>query len=264
LTEGQQTLISIIDGSYPASGYVAKVGYPIGMFYGAVFDGLYQYDDFVKAADGTYILKENIQSQSTLANRKNVIPGYAKYRDMNNDKIINSDDFTIIGDPNPDFIGGFTNNFRYKGFELNFFFQFSYGNDVLNANRMTLEDGKNINTNQFATVADRWTVESPDSNIPRVRSSTSTNWFSSRVIEDGSYLKLKNITLGYTFPERLTSRLYLTNLRLYTSIQNVYTWTNYTGFDPEASVRHSALTPAYDSSSYPVSRLFTFGLSLTF
>lgn len=264
LTEGQQTLVTIIDGSFPASGYIAKVGYPIGMFYGAVYDGLYQYDDFIKASDGTYILNPNLPSQSTLANRNAVIPGYAKYKDLNNDQVINSDDFTIIGDPNPDFIGGFTNNIRYRNFDLNLFFQFSYGNEMLNANRMTLEEGRHINTNQYASLANRWTVENPDGDVPRIRSSNNTNWLSSRVVEDASYIKLKNIALGYTIPRLSISQLYINNLRIYGVVQNIYTWTKYSGSDPEVSTRHSALTPAYDSSSYPACRMFTFGASLTF
>ncbi|MDD4921959.1 MAG: TonB-dependent receptor [Bacteroidales bacterium] len=263
LTDGQESMTTQVNNSLLAQ-YIAKVGQPIGMFYGVITDGLYQYEDFDKAADGTWVLKDNITSQSTKGNRSGVIPGYQKFVDQNGDYQITLEDMTIIGNPNPDFIGGFTNNFRYKGFDLNVFFTFSYGNDMLNMNRWYMENGSNISTNQYATYANRWTVDNTNTDIPRIRSNNNTSWISDRIIEDASYLRLKNITLGYSIPKSIAKSLYVSNLRLYVSAQNLWTLTNYSAQDPTVSVRNSAMTPGYDYSAYPVPRTYTLGASITF
>lgn len=135
-----------------ASLYIARVGQPIGMMYGALTDGLYQYEDFDRASDGSWILKGDRPSQSTTTNRGAVLPGYQRFKDLNNDLQITQDDMTIIGNPNPDFIGGFTNNFEFANFDLQLFFTFSYGNDILNMNRYYLEEGRQISTNQFCII----------------------------------------------------------------------------------------------------------------
>jgi TonB-dependent starch-binding outer membrane protein SusC len=266
LAQNQETLETRVDQSTGLmTTYIAKVGEPIGMFYGTIADGLYQYSDFDKGMDGTYVLKSNVPSLGNAAARVGILPGYAKYKDLNNDLVIDNNDYTIIGNPNPDFTGGVSNTINYKGFDLNVFMQFSYGNDLMNANRVIMEEGIKENTNQFATLVNRWTVKNPNSNIPRVRGYTNANNnISSRIIEDGSYLKLKTVTLGYTVPKKLISRLRLSDLRVYVSGQNLWCLTDYTGQDPEISTKAGALTPGYDYSAYPFCRIFTGGISVSF
>ena len=264
LAENQLTLTSAarFDQNYNSQpSYIAKVGLPMGMMYGYIYEGTYKYDDFIKSGN-TYTLKSNVPNFSGEANTQ---PGMPKYKDINGDGVINTNDRTIIGRGLPIHTGGFTNNFTYKGFDLSIFFQSSYGNDIMNANRLFFEnvDGKR-ELNQFASYADRWTPENPDSDIPGSKASSSNKVISSRIIEDGSFLRLKTMTLGYTFPKAMIAKAKLTNVRLYLAAQNLWTWTSYSGYDPEVSVRDGALTPGLDFSSYPRSRSFSFGVNLAF
>ena len=139
----------------------------------------------------------------------------------------------------------FTNNFEYKGIDLSIFFQWSYGNDIMNANRLFFESSNNRSRelNQFASYANRWTPENPTSDIPAATNSSSNRVISSRIIEDGSYLRLKNVTVGYTFPAKLVKKWKIDKARVYVAAQNLWTCTGYSGYDPEVSVRNSALTP---------------------
>lgn len=241
--------------------YIAKVGLPMGMMYGYIYEGTYKYDDFIKSGD-SYTLKSGVPYFSSETNTQ---PGMPKYKDINGDGIIDSNDRTIIGRGLPIHTGGFTNNFTYKGFDLSIFFQWSYGNDIMNANRLFFEnvDGKR-ELNQFASYADRWTPENPDSDIPASTSSSSNRVISSRIVEDGSFLRLKTLTLGYTFPKARVAKSGLSNVRLYLAAQNLWTLTNYSGYDPEVSVRNSALTPGLDFSSYPRTYTISFGVNLGF
>ena len=186
---------------------------------------------------------------------------------MNGDLIINSLDYTIIGDPNPDFIGGLSNDFRYKGFDLSVLFQFSYGNDIANVNRVFWEGRSSflMHTNQFATYANRWTIDNTDTNIPRVGGggSGSLQGSSSRIIEDGSFLRLKTISLGYTIPSNILKPVSIKSTRIYCTAQNLFVWTRYTGLDPEVSTRPSALTPGMDYSPYPRALSIIFGVNVT-
>jgi len=268
LSENQEALtssISAISGAlYNIPQYIAKLGQPIAQFYGVVFDGLYQIDDFVLQSDGNYALKPEITGNGGV--RTSIRPGDARYRDINNDGLINSNDYTVIGNPNPDFIGGLNNSFKYRGFDLNIFFQFSYGNDVLNANKLLFENGMYLNMfkNQFASLANRWTEENQNTDIPRLNG-YGAYFYSSRLVEDASFLRLKTISLGYNFPTNILKYLSLVkSLRLYASAQNLLTWTNYSGSDPEVSTRHSALTPGFDYSPYPNSKTIIFGLNVKF
>ncbi len=264
LAENQLSLTTAarFDQNYNSQpSYIAKVGLPMGMMYGYIYEGTYKYDDFIKSGN-TYTLKSNVPYFSAEANTQ---PGMPKYKDINGDGVIDTNDRTIIGRGLPIHTGGFTNNFTYKGFDLSIFFQWSYGNDIMNANRLFFEnvDGKR-ELNQFASYADRWTPENPDSDIPASKTSSSNKVISSRIIEDGSFLRLKTMTLGYTFPKAMIAKAKLTNVRLYLAAQNLWTWTSYSGYDPEVSVRDGALTPGLDFSSYPRSRSFSFGVNLAF
>ena len=142
----------------------------MGMMYGYMYEGTYKYEDFYKSGD-TYVLRPGVPYFSS---ENNTQPGMPKYKDLNGDGIIDTNDRTMIGRGLPIHTGGFTNDFEYKGFDLSIFFQWSYGNDVLNANRLFFENVNNSrNLNQYATYADRWTPENPTSNIPVAKNSSS-------------------------------------------------------------------------------------------
>lgn len=264
LAENQLSLTTAarFDQNYNSQpSYIAKVGLPMGMMYGYIYEGTYKYDDFVKSGN-SYTLKDNVPYFSSEANTQ---PGMPKYKDVNGDGIIDTNDRTIIGRGLPIHTGGFTNSFTYKGFDLSIFFQWSYGNDIMNANRLFFENaGGKKDLNQFASYANRWTPENPESDIPAATKSASNNVISSRIIEDGSYLRLKTVTLGYTFPKALIAKAKLSNARVYVAAQNLWTWTSYSGYDPEVSVRNSALTPGLDFSSYPRAFTLSFGVNLGF
>ncbi len=265
LTEGQNSLMGYapFDQNFNSQpNYIAKVGYPMGMIYGYVYEGTYKYEDFNQSGS-TYTLKDNIPHYSSESNTQ---PGYPKYKDINGDGVIDADDRTMIGRGAPIHTGGFTNNFEFYGFDLNIFFQWSYGNDVLNANRLFFESSfqKKRELNQFASYADRWTPENPTSDIPRASNSGSNLVISSRVVEDASFLRLKSVTLGYNIPAKFLSKYNINKARVYVAAQNLWTLTGYSGYDPEVSVRNSALTPGLDFSSYPRAMSFSFGINLGF
>lgn len=244
------------------SPYISIVGKPVGQMYGVIFDGLYQYSDFDKMPNGTYKLKAGVPYYSTAATPQ---PGWAKYKDINNDGVINNLDWTIIGRGLPIHTGGFSNNFSYKGFDLNLFFQWSYGNDLLNANRMVFEAPGDVTPtyiNLMATMADRWSPTNQSSNIP-IGSGTNYIGFNSRVIEDGSFLRLKTVSLGYNLPSSVLKTIKVRSIRAYATAQNLYTWTNYTGQDPDVSVKRTVQSPGFDLYAYPMPRTVVFGLNVT-
>jgi len=264
LSENQTSLLTNapFDQNYISPNYIAKIGYPIGMMYGYVYEGTYKIEDF-NVSNGSYLLKTGIPRYVSEANTK---PGYPRYADLNDDGVIDTKDQTFIGKGAPMHIGGITNNFDYAGFDLSVFFQWSYGADILNANRLLFESGFNrrANLNQFASYVDRWTFENPESNIPRVSSSPSNNVFSTRIIEDGSFLRLKTVSMGYSFNKAALKKLKIDKIRVFVSGQNLYILTNYSGYDPEVSVRNSAITPGLDYSAYPRAMTLTGGVNVIF
>jgi TonB-linked SusC/RagA family outer membrane protein len=263
LTENQQAMVSFINwetGYRNLPAFMAKIGQPIGMFYGLLWEGNYQFDDFTKLPSGQYLLKPEVATNGNA--REDIRPGDIKYSDLNGDGIANLSDYTIIGDPNPDFIGGLSNNFAYKGFDLNVFLQWSYGNDIMNTNRLVFEGAGRSGQNMFASYLNRWTPENQNNEYYRT-GGAGTPAYSSRIVEDGSFLRLKTISLGYQFPAKLLKQIKVKGLRLYASAQNIHTWTNYQGYDPEVSAYDSALTPGFDWSVYPRAKTITFGLNIT-
>lgn len=241
--------------------YIAIPGQSVSQFYGYIFNGLYQLSDFNELPDGSYSLKETVPNNGNA--RSLIKPGHVKYVDINGDGIVDANDQTAIGNPNPIHIGGITNNFRYKQFDLNIFFQWSYGNDVLNANRIIFEGAQaRTNLNMFKSFENRWSLENQGSIIP-VAGGYGPNVYSNRTIEDASFLRLKTISLGYNMPAALLKRIHLKSARIHFSAQNLITWTKYSGLDSEVSVRHSALTPGFDWSPYPRAKNLTFGLNIT-
>ena len=264
LNEGQETLQSTVkfDNGYNMPSYIAQAGEQIGLMYGFIYEGTYKYDDFDKTATGAYILKPTVANNGD--DRSKIQPGTVKYKDINGDGVVNDNDRTIIGRGHPIHTGGFTNNFTYKNFDLSIFFQWSYGNDIINANRLMFENGvPRKDTNMFASYADRWTPENPTSNIPAMRGQGPST-FSSRVIEDGSYLRLKNVSFGYNLPVEKLRKYGISSTRISVSGENLYTFSSYSGYDPEVSVRNSALTPGFDYSAYPRAYNFSVGLNIGF
>lgn len=265
LNEDEPSLASRItwgnfNNAYP---YIAIPGHPIALFYGYHFDGVYQYEDFERLND-EYILKPGIPNNGNP--RENIQPGDIKFKDINGDGIVNDYDLTIIGNPNPKHIGGFSNNFQYKNIDLNIFLQWSYGGDILNANRIEFEGGdpavRNF-LNMFSSYSRRWTPDNPTNELYRV-GGQGPAVYSSRTIEDGSYLRLKTISVGYRLPDSWTKKMNITSFRIYASAQNLVTWTNYSGLDPEVSTYPTALTPSFDWSPYPRPRALILGVDITF
>lgn len=221
-----------------STAWLTKVGGPISQFYGYTWGGVYQIDEFNRLPNGGYVLKGGIPTYSPA-----VQPGDPKYKDINGNGVVDANDQTTLGSPLPTHMGGFTNNLVYKNWSLNVFMQWSYGNKILNANRIVFEStgGYALNYNQFASYADRWTPSNPTNDIPRARFNlkgdvgSSNPRPSSRVIEDGSFIRLKTISLGYNLPGSLIRKAGINAVRLYASAQNLFTWTKYTGIDPEVS-----------------------------
>ncbi len=188
------------------------------------------------------------------------------YADTNFDGVITSDDRTIVGNPHPDFIGGLTNNFSYKGFDLSVFLQGSYGNDVFNGSRLFLESLQG-GDNQLEAVTRRWQQPGDITDIPRATldpvAAAQNKRVSSRFIEDGSYLRVKNVTLGYTLNKELMNKTFFNSVRFYFSVQNLFTFTKYTGLDPEVNYRgddNSVI--GTDFFTYPQAQTFTLGVNL--
>lgn len=233
---------------------ILREGDVVGAFFGWEFQGLYQQGDDFSA-------------------QPNKVPGDVKYADIfgrdqeNNlvkgpDGAVNADDRTVIGNPNPDFTFGFNNDFKYKNFDVNIFMIGSYGNDMLNITRMELDwmAGKG---NATKNALNRWTPENTDTDVPRASASHNTE-VSSRWIEDGSYLRLKNIAIGYSVPKVSIERIGITQLRFFASVQNIWTWTKYSGFDPEVSFSDSNRNIGLDYMGYPNIKSFTIGFNAKF
>src|SRR5690606_38324513 len=220
--------------------------------------------DFDNPSEGVYVLKVTASDNGT--GRANIKPGDIKYRDINNDGIVDPHDFTVLGRGVPIHGGGFNNDVTYTHFSLNVFFQWAYGNKLYNANRLMFEGNGNIRTNinQYATYANRWTPENPNSTLFRAGGQGVARYQSKRVLEDGSYMRLKTISLGHEILQQFIRSLMLTQLTVILAAQNLWTGTNYAGMDPEVSVTNSLLTPGVDFSAYPIPRTVVFALKQTF
>lgn len=225
-------------------------GYPINVFYGFVQDGIFQTQQEV--AQHAVQLPGSNPATSTA-------PGDIRFRDLNSDGVINDQDRTFIGNPNPDITFSLNNTVTIGDFDLNIFFQGVYGNDIFNANRLYLEN-MSVTTNQSRAVLNRWQGPGTSNAMPRaVFGDPNQNTRpSTRYIEDGSYLRLKNINLSYNVPSELFKTPFFSSLKLYVSAQNLWTLTDYSGFDPEVG------TNGIDNNIYPVTRSFTLGATLGF
>ncbi|MDQ3682052.1 MAG: TonB-dependent receptor [Bacteroidota bacterium] len=276
----QQTRNSGWQGSDGADDYLVKVGEPIGLMYGFVTDGFYKIEDFnYNATTAVYTLKAGVPNAQNISGT--LRPGALKIKDVNGDGAITTDgDRTIIGNANPKFTGGWNNNFAYKNFDLSVFVNFVAGNDIYNANKIEWTDGTFPNLNLLGIMRDRWRnindqgvlvtdpVELAKLNVNTTQYSppaAQRYFLRSDVIEDGSFLRFNNISLGYTLPTTLTKKIRLSQLRFYATVNNLAVITNYSGFDPEVTARRTdPLTPGVDFGAYPRSKTWVFGLNITF
>ena len=224
-------------------------GYPVNIFYGYVTDGVFQNQSEVN----NHAVQMPGSNPAT-----STAPGDIRFKDLNNDGVINDKDRTIIGNPNPKFTFSLNNTFTYKNFDLTIFLQGSYGNDIFNANRMYTESMSVIN-NQNASVLGRWTGEGTSNSMPRAiyGDPNQNSRVSDRYIEDGSYIKIKNINLSYTLPKGAFGQNF-SLIKVFVSAQNLVTWTKYSGFDPEVPVN------GIDNGTYPITRIVSLGLNVGF
>ena len=277
--------------------YWVAPGQPVGMMYGYVTDfdngrkGFYTVDDFkaTQATNGTwsYVLKDDVPNNNGVV-ADNIgtsvngaiqpTPGAIKFKDLNGDGVVNTQDRTIIGNANPKFTGGINQQFTFKGFDASIFLNFVYGNDIYNANKIDFTSTYLANQNLLGVMRDRWRTIDAQGNVvtdPTQLAALNENaqiWRPTRgryllhswAIEDGSFLRINNITVGYSLPKALLQHVKIQTLRFYATVNNLYTFTSYSGFDPEVNTRRSSpLTPGVDYAAYPRSRLFIFGVNLS-
>ena len=286
---GLDTESSTIDKTFQVGSDVStvtrtSVGHPIGQFWGYKVIGRFDKAEDFYYKDGNGNVKAvALPEGSSIGKDKTWIGDYI-FEDVNNDGVINNQDETNIGNPLPDFTYGIGNTFSWKGFDLTIFFSGSYGNDVINYNRRFLEDVRS-NSNLLGSAANYAKLGVIDANLPAddfrnlyvtnagvtrlprlsASSTNANNRMSDLYVEDGSYLRLQNISLSYTLPKSIVRKIKLENIKVYMNLQNVYTWTKYDGFDPEVGAMYGdALMTGLDYGRYPSPRIYTFGLNVSF
>ena len=235
-------------------------GEPIGSFFGFATDGLFQNQSEIDAANA-------IDGEGSSPFQPGAAPGDIRFVDINEDGQIDDDDRTFIGNPTPDITYGLNANVAYKNFDVSLFLQGVAGNEIFNDARRTTERTTIGSSNGHATLLGRWTGEGTSNTIPRLTSENPNNneRVSDRFVEDGSYLRIKNLQFGYTLPIELLDRISISTARVYVSGQNLLTITDYSGFDPEIG-RNTGndLSAGIDTYSYPQPRTFLVGLNVTF
>lgn len=263
---GEYIPVTISGGWLTTPGRVI-VGEPIGVMYGYKQEGIYQIEDFtwqdnsdpsIAHDDRIYELKDDVVNYIA----GTPIPGGMKYKDLNDDGSADDEnDRTVIGNCNPKHIGGINNSFRYKNFNLGFFFQWSYGNNVFNAGKLRLNGYQSYMNVTYNYYNNYWREDNPSNKYPGLGQVETT--VSDYYVEDASYLRLKTVTLGYTVPTKVLKGLGISSAKCFISGNNLYTWTNYSGFDPEVA-SNNALLRGYERVSYPRSRNVTFGINVKF
>jgi TonB-linked SusC/RagA family outer membrane protein len=233
--------------------HITRVGDAVGSYYGYEVEGIFQTQDEIDNAP------VDLEGNPT--------PGDFQFRDVNEDGFIDADDRTILGNYQPDYTWGMTNRFNWKNIDFSFFLQGVEGREVLNLTARHLKNGE-ANFGSYAVLNDRWrSPQDPGNGLhPKAEraSGGNNNRPSSYQVEDGSYIKLKNVTLGYNLPQSLISD-FAQSVRLYGSVTNVAIWTDYNGFNPEVNLQPgSGLTPGEDYGAYPLSRAFQFGIDISF
>ena len=267
-----------------AQDYLARVGDPVGLMYGYVTDfdngrkGFYTADDFTgyNTVTRTWTLKPGVASDFSVQGQA-IAPGIIKLKDVNGDGVVDSNDRTVIGNAQPKLVGGFNQQFSYKGFDASVFVNFVYGNQIYNANKIDFTSSLSPYTNLLGLMNDRYrTIDANGVAITDLEVSRSVNqnaeiWQPTRqlflhswAVEDGSFLRVNNLTLGYTIPKTVTSHVKLNQVRFYATANNLYTFTKYTGYDPEVNTRRATpLTPGVDYAGYPRSRAFLLGVNIS-
>ncbi|OFX35238.1 MAG: SusC/RagA family TonB-linked outer membrane protein [Bacteroidetes bacterium GWF2_42_66] len=267
--------------------YIVEEGGQVGQMYGWLIDGngMYSFDDFYYNAEtGVYTLKEGVPNDKSLIAPYWFGPGTLKLKDLNGDGIVDAKDKVVLGNANPKHTGGFNLTAQFKGFDCSAYFNWVYGNDIFNMNKGLFTckysgfDYKNIlnimnSDNRFTTIS-KETGEIVKDPVGLAAMNENANMWSPQygdprvtdfLIEDGSFLRLNTLTLGYTLPKSLTGKIGIQRLRVYVSGYNLWTWTNYSGYDPEVSTaRGTPLTPGIDFQAYPRSREFNVGLNVEF
>lgn len=233
-------------------------GQPVGSFYGLVTDGLFRTEKDLAGSLPQFILPISSTQGTWL--------GDVRFVDINNDGKIDALDQTFIGSPHPKFTYGITNTVNFKGFDASIFLQGSYGGKIYNYLRRSLEGLENVFGNQLSTVNDRYTASNIEGALPRFTSNNKNNTaVSDRWVEDGSYMRIQNVSIGYNIPKNLLKKVYMTNARVYVSCQNLYTFTNYSGFDPEIGAYNKRIELMnVDNGHYPNPRSFTIGANIEF
>ncbi|MBS1654026.1 MAG: SusC/RagA family TonB-linked outer membrane protein, partial [Bacteroidetes bacterium] len=268
-------------GSNNPADYIIKVGSPVGSMYGLVNDGFYTVDDFdYNTTTQVYTLKSGVVNDISVTGLTPQ-PGIIKYKDLNGDGVVNSEDEKIIGNANPKFFGGLNQQFEYKNFDLSVFVNFQVGNDIYNDNKLEFGSGYTPNANLLSIENNRWrTVDengivAKDPQALAALNKNATLWRpittgsafypQSWAVEKGSFLRLNNITFGYSLPQSIIRKAKIQKFRAYVTLNNLAVITNYTGFDPEVNTRRSTpMTPGVDFSAYPRSTSYIFGVNLTF
>ncbi|MDR1667896.1 MAG: TonB-dependent receptor [Bacteroidales bacterium] len=262
------------------SDYIIRVGEPLGQMYGYVLDGIYVVNDFnYNAGTSKYEVKDGVPYDPAYYPE----PGSWKFRDIagENEGEISFDDKTVIGNAIPDLLGGITNTIVYKGFDLNIFLNFSIGNDIYSANKMYYTKLNNKHRNSLDLAKNRFShIDAQGNNIfndpqrlaeinegktlASVRKSSDL-YFHSGYVEDGSFLKINTVSLGYTLPKTWTGKIHISAVRFYLTAYNLHTFTKYAGYDPEVNtVPNSGLTPGIDWGAYPSAKTYVFGANITF
>jgi hypothetical protein len=234
-----------------------KPGYAVGSFFGLVTDGLFRTQDD---------LNNSMPQFGYSTDPTHTYLGDVRFKDVTGNKIIDADDITFTGSPLPKFTYGLTNTFQYKDFDLSLFVQGSHGAKIFNFLRWQLEKMDNIYFNQLTTVMDRYTAKNTNGKLPRfTKDNTNNIYMSDRYVEDGSYVRIQNISLGYRLPKKIIEKAKLNSARVYVSVQNLKTFTDYSGYDPEiGAFNNSIKLMNVDMGHYPNPRTFTIGANLEF
>ena len=240
----------------PSSITLSEQGQPIGVYYGYVTNGLFRTE--AELNDGI--------NYGIPVGRGKLGLGDVRYKDLNGDNKIDGQDMTIIGNPNPKFTYGMTNTLAYKNFDFGVFVQGSYGGDIFNYSRRYTEGLNSLFYNQTTAVLDRFTPANATGSLPRFNPWHSSNTrISDRFVEDGSYLRIQNISLGYNLPKSVIRKAKMSSLKIYVSAQNLHTFTNYSGVDPEVGAYNSSIRfMNVDNGHYPNPRTFTAGANIEF
>jgi TonB-linked SusC/RagA family outer membrane protein len=268
------------------SDYVARVGQPVGQMYGYVTDGYYTRDDFATYDYATRLgtLRGRTNDSPGVANNSGVVGaqptiGGIKLKDLNGDNVVTEADRTVIGNANPKMIGGLNQQFTYKNFDASIFLNFVLGNDIYNANKIEFTTSTantassnllDVMNNRFRNIDENGALITDAATFNRVNANASIwqptrgNYFlHSWAVESGSFLRVNNITVGYALPKAFIAKAKLTQVRFYATINNLYTFTKYSGYDPEVNTRRAnPLTPGVDYAAYPRSRAFLFGVNV--